>query len=140
MTEAEVTGFFARHPRFASPLHRSPHAAAGTAADRLAEIAPYIGKSPWRCAWPRPGPSRGGRRRRCAACPAFLRKLGKRISERGPELMARAREEWEEARPVVIESVKEKARGNFDRAVARVRRATGILATARIRAPSASAA
>ena len=33
------------HPELASGLHRSPHAAAGTAADRLAEIAPFIGKS-----------------------------------------------------------------------------------------------
>src|SRR4029434_3772650 len=35
VTQEEVTAFFARHPRFADPLHRSPHAAAGHAADRL---------------------------------------------------------------------------------------------------------
>ena len=33
------------HPELASGLHRAPHAAAGTAADRLAEVAPFIGKS-----------------------------------------------------------------------------------------------
>src|SRR5215204_5514208 len=41
----DVRAFFAAHPSFASGLHRAPHAAAGTAADRLAEIAPYLGKS-----------------------------------------------------------------------------------------------
>ena len=46
VTREQVKDFFAAHPRYASPLHRSPHGGAGTAADRLAEIAPMIGKSP----------------------------------------------------------------------------------------------
>src|SRR5215471_6631660 len=40
-----VRAFFKAHPEMASGLHRAPHAAAGTAADRLAEVAPFIGKS-----------------------------------------------------------------------------------------------
>src|SRR3954447_13464758 len=45
LTAEQVTDFLARHPALASGLRRSPHAAAGTAADRLAWIAPYLGKS-----------------------------------------------------------------------------------------------
>jgi len=46
VTREQVKEFFAAHPRYASPLHRSPHGGAGTAVDRLTEIAPMIGKSP----------------------------------------------------------------------------------------------
>jgi NADPH-dependent glutamate synthase beta subunit-like oxidoreductase/predicted nucleotide-binding protein (sugar kinase/HSP70/actin superfamily) len=46
VTREKVQKFFAAHPRYASPLHRSPHGGAGTAVDRLAEVAPLIGKSP----------------------------------------------------------------------------------------------
>ena len=45
VTREQVQAFFEAHPRYASPLHRSPHGGAGTAADRLAEVAPLIGKS-----------------------------------------------------------------------------------------------
>src|SRR5882672_5672162 len=41
----EVRAFLGAHPALASGLRRSPHAAAGSAADRLAEVAPYIGKT-----------------------------------------------------------------------------------------------
>ena len=44
-TRAEVQAFLTEHKGLGSGLHRSPHAAAGTAADRLAEIAPFLGKS-----------------------------------------------------------------------------------------------
>jgi len=46
VTREQVQRFFAEHPRYASPLHRSPHGGAGTAVDRLVEIVPLIGKSP----------------------------------------------------------------------------------------------
>jgi hypothetical protein len=46
ITRERLQEFFAAHPRYASPLRRSPHAGAGTAADRLAEVAPLVGKSP----------------------------------------------------------------------------------------------
>ena len=46
VTREQVQEFFAAHPRYASPLHRSPHGGAGTAVDRLVEVAPMIGKSP----------------------------------------------------------------------------------------------
>ena len=34
LTRAQVAAFLEANPRYGSPLHRSPHAAAGTAADR----------------------------------------------------------------------------------------------------------
>ena len=46
VTREQVQEFFTAHPRYASPLHRSPHGGAGTAVDRLVEVAPMIGKSP----------------------------------------------------------------------------------------------
>ncbi|MEZ4394662.1 MAG: 2-hydroxyglutaryl-CoA dehydratase [Polyangiales bacterium] len=42
VTEAQVREFLAKHPRFASPLHKPPHTVSGTAADLVYEVAPYI--------------------------------------------------------------------------------------------------
>ncbi|MEZ4302055.1 MAG: 2-hydroxyglutaryl-CoA dehydratase [Polyangiaceae bacterium] len=45
VTEAEVRDFLAKHPKYASPLHHSPHAAAGSAACLVLEVAPLIKQS-----------------------------------------------------------------------------------------------
>ena len=45
-TRERLQEFFAANPRYASPLHRSPHGGAGTAVDRLMEVAPLLDKSP----------------------------------------------------------------------------------------------
>ncbi len=42
VTEAEVRAFLASHPKYASPLHHSPHVAAGSAANLVHEVAPLI--------------------------------------------------------------------------------------------------
>ncbi len=42
VTEAEVRAFLASHPKYASPLHHSPHVAAGSAANLVYEVAPLI--------------------------------------------------------------------------------------------------
>lgn len=42
ITDAQVREFLAKNPRFASPLHKPPHVVAGTAADLLHEVAPYL--------------------------------------------------------------------------------------------------
>ena len=39
-----------------------------------------------------------------------------RLVERGPTLVAQAREEWEVARPLVAEAVKKSARDNLQKA------------------------
>ena len=46
-----------------------------------------------------------------------------KLVERGPDLMAQAREEWVVARPLVAEAVKKSARENIARARARFTRA-----------------
>jgi predicted nucleotide-binding protein (sugar kinase/HSP70/actin superfamily) len=46
ITSEAVQALLTRHPRLASPLRRSPHGGAGTALDRLVEVAPLVGQSP----------------------------------------------------------------------------------------------
>ncbi|MBV9949266.1 MAG: 2-hydroxyglutaryl-CoA dehydratase, partial [Myxococcales bacterium] len=41
----ELRAFLAATPRFASPLHKAPHRYAGTAADLVAQAAPYMTRS-----------------------------------------------------------------------------------------------
>jgi predicted nucleotide-binding protein (sugar kinase/HSP70/actin superfamily) len=47
VTLEQVRAYLDAHPRFASPLHKSPHAAAGSAADLVAEVAPLIKQTAW---------------------------------------------------------------------------------------------
>jgi predicted transcriptional regulator len=42
VTEEEVRAFLAANPKYASPLHHSPHVAAGSAANLVYEVAPLI--------------------------------------------------------------------------------------------------
>jgi predicted nucleotide-binding protein (sugar kinase/HSP70/actin superfamily) len=107
-TAEAVQAFLDANPRFASGLHRAPHAAGATAADRLHEIAPYLGKSAWQI--------RALRLRAAAeravgavkAAPGKVAAMRRTLVEKGPILMSRAREEWVDARPAVEEKVKEK--------------------------------
>jgi predicted nucleotide-binding protein (sugar kinase/HSP70/actin superfamily) len=94
----DVRAFFDAHPDFGSGLHRSPHAAAGTAADRLAEIAPYLGKSAAAIGVLRM--QAAGRRAWATArsLPDAAAKLRRRVAERAPTLLAQAREEWQQWR------------------------------------------
>jgi hypothetical protein len=45
LTEAEVRAFLERNPKYASPLHHSPHTVAGSAANLVYEVAPLIKES-----------------------------------------------------------------------------------------------
>ncbi len=45
VTIEQVRAFVDANPRFSSSLHKAPHAYAGTAADLVAEVAPYITKT-----------------------------------------------------------------------------------------------
>lgn len=45
VTEAEVRAFLAKNPRYASPLHHSPHVGCGSAANLVHEVAPLIKQS-----------------------------------------------------------------------------------------------
>jgi hypothetical protein len=118
----DVRAFFAKHPRFGSPLRRSPHAAAGTAGDRLAEVASYIGKSELGIRLAETRALLGRTAAAVKAAPGWLRKLKNRLAERGPDLIAQAREEWAVARPLVVEAARKKAHDNFARARSRFMR------------------
>jgi predicted nucleotide-binding protein (sugar kinase/HSP70/actin superfamily) len=117
-TAEDVRAFLAAHPRFASGLHRSPHAAAGTAADRLAEIAPFMtgGKSKGKAAivalqartWA------VGSLAAVRTAPARLKRLGRSWSEKSPRFFAQVREEWEDARPILTEQFRARAKAGMD--------------------------
>jgi predicted nucleotide-binding protein (sugar kinase/HSP70/actin superfamily) len=118
LTAEQVSEFFARNRRWGSPLHRAPHAAQGTAADRLEEVAAYIGKSPLQA---RLVEARVMARRTIEAAralPGWLARTRKKLVEKSPVLFAQAREEWVEARPIIVEKMKSQA----EKTVARLRR------------------
>ncbi len=117
VTEEQVSAFFARHPRYGSPIHRAPHAAAGTAADRLAEIAPLLGKSALGVRLAEAGALAGRVIEAAKATPGIVARLRKKLVTRGPDLVAQAREEWVAARPIIVENVRQKARASFERTV-----------------------
>jgi predicted nucleotide-binding protein (sugar kinase/HSP70/actin superfamily) len=108
ITVEQVKAFYDAHPRLASGLHRAPHAGGATATDRLHEIAPFIGKSEWQI--------RAIRARRFAdkvvgavkATPGFIANVRKQLTEKGPVLVARAREEWVDAKPALEAKMKER--------------------------------
>jgi hypothetical protein len=101
VTADDVRAFHAENPRLASGLHRAPHAAAGTAADRLSEIAPYLGKSKAQVRVLRAKAAARDALASARALPASARKLRRKIADRAPTLLAQAREEWVEAKPVL---------------------------------------
>ncbi len=122
-----VAAFFATHPKYGSGLHRASHAAAGTAADRLAEVAPLLGKSTAEVRIIEAKLAAQKLVGAVRALPGVLGKLRKKIATRSPALFAQAREEWIEARPVIAAKIKQAARARGE--------ALGIVPSAR---PAAS--
>jgi hypothetical protein len=94
VTAGDVRAFLDAHPALASGLRRSPHAAAGTAADRLAEVAPYLGKSRAGIAVARARAAARDAATTARALPGATINLARRIAKRAPTLLAQAREEW----------------------------------------------
>jgi predicted nucleotide-binding protein (sugar kinase/HSP70/actin superfamily) len=114
VTAETVEAFYASHPKYGSGLHRAPHAAAGTAADRLAEVAPLLGKSPVQVRLTEARLAAAKVVETVRGLPATLTKLRKKIAHRSPQLFAQAREEWIEARPVLTEKLKQAARARAE--------------------------
>jgi predicted nucleotide-binding protein (sugar kinase/HSP70/actin superfamily) len=102
----DVRAFYAKHPALASGLHRAPHAAAGTAADRLAEVAPYVGRTQDEIRLMRAKALAKSALDAARALPATLATLRGRLKERAPILFAQAREEWIDVRPIVIDKLR----------------------------------
>ncbi len=129
VTGADVTEFLARHPRFASPLHRADHYAGGTAADRLAEIGPLLGKSNLGVRIEEAKRLAGTAVAAAKAAPGWLAKLHKKLVVRGPVLLEQAREEWTAARPVLVENLRQRAKDGFEKGAARFGRKPRAAAT-----------
>jgi hypothetical protein len=121
LTRAEVAAFFEANPRYGSPLHRAPHAAAGTAADRLVEIAPLVGKGPVGVRIAEARRLLGRALEVAKATPAALAKARKKLVERSPVLLAQAKEEWVEAKPALAELMRERVRDGVDGVKAKLR-------------------
>jgi predicted nucleotide-binding protein (sugar kinase/HSP70/actin superfamily) len=122
LTSEQVAAFFARHPRWASPLHRSPHGAAGTAADRLLEVAAMVGKSDLEV---RLHEARVAARKTVdavRALPGWLARTRRKMVERSPVLFAQAREEWVEARPIIAQRMRARAEKTLARFTPRSQR------------------
>jgi predicted nucleotide-binding protein (sugar kinase/HSP70/actin superfamily) len=111
---AKVRSFLSANPNFASGLRRSPHAAAGTAADRLHEIAPFIGKSASEIRVLKAKLFLKKTVATARALPGALDKLRKRTIERSPVLFDQAREEWVEQKPIIVEKMKQAARAKAE--------------------------
>ncbi len=102
LTKEQVEGFLASHPRFASPLFKAPHAAAGTAADLVHHVAPYLTKS---FAQRQLDRARGLAKAVREGAPELARKA-KGLRERAPELAERVKAD--------AELLRDLARGKFD--------------------------
>jgi predicted nucleotide-binding protein (sugar kinase/HSP70/actin superfamily) len=118
VTGEQVKAFLDKHPHFGSPLHRAPHGAGGTAGDRLAEVAPYIGKSDLQVRVLRAKAAAKSVVDAAKAAPGWIAGLRKKLVERGPVLVAQAREEWKDARP----AIEEKARATVTAGINKIRR------------------
>jgi len=102
----DVRAFFASHPRLASGLHRAPHAAMGTSADRLAEIAPLMGKSEAQIRMAEIKQTAARTVESLRALPAKVATLRAKWIEKSPAFIAQLREELAEARPVMAEKLR----------------------------------
>lgn len=94
LTLEQVRAFFDNNPRFANPLHRAPHVYAGTSADLVAEIAPFIkqGRLERLAAQAgRTGRSVLGIARRT---PKDAVRTVRTLVNEAPELASRLREDW----------------------------------------------
>jgi hypothetical protein len=108
VTADGVRAFLDAHPDLASGLRRSPHAAAGTAADRLAEVAPYIGKTDAQIRVMRARGAAASAWRAARALPGAAARLRRQVAERAPTLLAQAREEWVDAKPALKARLRQK--------------------------------
>ncbi|MGA3119177.1 MAG: 2-hydroxyglutaryl-CoA dehydratase [Polyangiaceae bacterium] len=91
LTREQVKTFLEASPRFASPLYRAPHAYAGSAADLVAAIAPYITKTRAQ-RWKERLSGMGTQSAKLAhQCPHLVVKVVKGAVEAAPDVVQRAK-------------------------------------------------
>jgi len=93
VTEAEVRAFLEKNPKYASPLHHSPHKVAGSAANLVHEVAPLIKESALSRAAKRARGAAAKAREIAAAAPGAARKAA--AFARDPETRERLAQDWE---------------------------------------------
>jgi predicted nucleotide-binding protein (sugar kinase/HSP70/actin superfamily) len=93
VTEEQVKAFLEANPRFASSLHKAPHVYAGTAADLVAEVAPYITMSRGE-RWAKKAKALFARTAEAAErAPHMVVHVARTAVERAPEIAAKVRED-----------------------------------------------
>jgi hypothetical protein len=94
VTREQVKAFLDANPRYASPLHKAPHAYAGNGADLVAEIAPLITKT--RAQRLREKLASFGTRSKELArtSPHMIVSLVETTVKSAPEVAQRLREDW----------------------------------------------
>jgi hypothetical protein len=93
VTLEQVKEVLAKHPRFASSLHKPPHAYAGCAADLVAEVAPYITKSRWQRAKDRVAKIRKKSQEVARATPHMVVELVQTAVKEAPTFAAMVKED-----------------------------------------------
>ena len=93
VTQEQVKAFLDAHPRFASPLRKAPHVYAGTAADVVAEVAPYITMGRGE-RWAKRAKALVSRTAEAAErAPHLVVHVAKAAATRAPEIAAKVRED-----------------------------------------------
>ncbi|MFT3776331.1 MAG: 2-hydroxyglutaryl-CoA dehydratase [Minicystis sp.] len=105
VTEAEVRAFLEKNPKYASPLHHSPHTVAGSAANLVYEVAPLIKQSAFERATKRAQDTAARLQAAVVATPEAARKAAAFV--RDPETHDRIRQDWELVRDLVQGKAKE---------------------------------
>lgn len=93
VTLEQVREFVAKNPRFASALHRAPHRYAGTGADLVAEVAPYLTMSRARRMQVRAWRLIQGTQKVAKAAPHMVVQLIDKARAEGPDLAQRVKED-----------------------------------------------
>ncbi|GAC1536618.1 MAG: hypothetical protein NVS3B10_00650 [Polyangiales bacterium] len=89
VTKEQVEAFMKKHPRFASPLYKPPHAAAGSAADLVHDLAPRITTPTWKRAMKSLTKTVGDAKKKAPKLVA----QAKQLVANGPELWEMAKED-----------------------------------------------
>jgi hypothetical protein len=106
LTRAQVEDYLAKHPRFASPLHKAPHHVAGSAADLVYELAPRIQKSWLERTALSAGELAKSAGRAAAATPGVLASVARKLGDQ--EFRAQVREDALLVKDVVRGKVKDR--------------------------------
>jgi len=93
VTKEQVEEFLAKNPRYASALHKAPHAYAGTGADLVAEVAPLIKLSRTERLRARVMGAAKKTQTAVTAAPHMVVELYKNAKEQAPTVVARVKED-----------------------------------------------